>query len=73
ELLSSIARLRFLSHAHAATYNLRSSSKSQRTATREFLLCLTSGGHRISLVKTKIRGFWADIEDFSRPIFEFAV
>jgi hypothetical protein len=41
------AFLRFLSHAHAATYNPRSSSKTQRTATGEFPHCLTPGGHSI--------------------------
>jgi hypothetical protein len=45
ELLSSRARLRFPGHAHAPTIHSRSSSKTQRTANRDFSLCLTPGVH----------------------------
>jgi hypothetical protein len=48
ELLSSRARLRFPGHAHAPTIHSRSSSKTQRTANRDFSLCLTPGVHPIS-------------------------
>ena len=45
ELLSSRARLRFPGHAHTPTIHSRSSSKTQRTANRDFSLCLTPGVH----------------------------
>jgi hypothetical protein len=45
ELLSSRARLRFPGQPHAQTINSRSSRKYQRTAYRDFLLCLTPGVH----------------------------
>ncbi len=47
ELLSSRARLRFPGHAHTPTIHSRSSSKTQRTANRDFSLCLTPGVHPI--------------------------
>jgi hypothetical protein len=67
-----MARLRFPSRPHAATYYLRSSSKTQRTETGEFFRCLSRRVHSNSLQKTGKCEFWAEFAGFEEKIKKFA-